>query len=124
VTALWVCVHPISREKADQLLARRAGIVSHREAMIQIHELHTRLPKHCTKRMHLRSGVLGGRKSGCQALKVRHSCTTVEPGLMAALTQESRLYTKVWPMLSIFDSNKQKTPLEISAVFDRWGAVL
>jgi hypothetical protein len=24
-------------------------------------------------------------------------------------------------MLSIFDSNKQKTPLEISVVFDRWG---
>jgi hypothetical protein len=37
---------------------------------------------------------------------------------------ESRLYSKVWPMLSIFDSNKQKTPLEISVVFDRWGAVL
>jgi hypothetical protein len=36
----------------------------------------------------------------------------------------SRLYSKVWPMLSIFDSNKQKTPLEISVVFDRWGAVL
>jgi hypothetical protein len=35
-----------------------------------------------------------------------------------------RLYSKVWPMLSIFDSNKQKTPLEISVVFDRWGAVL
>jgi hypothetical protein len=34
----------------------------------------------------------------------------------------SRLYSKVWPMLSIFDSNKQKTPLEISVVFDRWGA--
>jgi hypothetical protein len=29
--------------------------------------------------------------------------------------------SKVWPMLSIFDSNKQKTPLEISVVFDRWG---
>jgi hypothetical protein len=61
-----VCVHPISREKADQLLARRAGVVSHREAMIQIHALHTRLPKHCTHtpqmqactRLHLRSGVL------------------------------------------------------------------
>jgi hypothetical protein len=26
----------------------------------------------------------------------------------------ARLYSKVWPMLSIFDSNKQKTPLEIS----------
>jgi hypothetical protein len=36
----------------------------------------------------------------------------------------ARLYSKVWPMLSIFDSNKQKTPLEISVVFDRWGAVL
>jgi hypothetical protein len=36
----------------------------------------------------------------------------------------TRLYSKVWPMLSIFDSNKQKTPLEISVVFDRWGAVL
>jgi hypothetical protein len=36
----------------------------------------------------------------------------------------ARLYSKVWPMLSIFDSNKQKTPLEISLVFDRWGAVL
>jgi hypothetical protein len=36
----------------------------------------------------------------------------------------SRLYSKVWPMLSIFDSNKQKTPLEISVAFDRWGAVL
>jgi hypothetical protein len=35
-----------------------------------------------------------------------------------------RLYSKVWPMLSIFDSNKQKTPLEISVVFDRWAAVL
>jgi hypothetical protein len=37
---------------------------------------------------------------------------------------QSRLYSKVWLMLSIFDSNKQKTPLEISVVFDRWGAVL
>jgi hypothetical protein len=36
----------------------------------------------------------------------------------------TRLYSKVWPMLSIFDSNKQKTLLEISVVFDRWGAVL
>jgi hypothetical protein len=27
-------------------------------------------------------------------------------------------------MLSIFDSNKQKTPLEISVVFDRWGTAL
>jgi hypothetical protein len=36
----------------------------------------------------------------------------------------ARLYSKVWPMLSIFDSNKQKTLLEISVVFDRWGAVL
>jgi hypothetical protein len=32
---------------------------------------------------------------------------------------KARLYSKVWPMLSIFDSNKQKTPLEISVVFDR-----
>jgi hypothetical protein len=37
---------------------------------------------------------------------------------------QGRVYSKVWPMLSIFDSNKQKTPLEISVVFDRWGAVL
>jgi hypothetical protein len=30
---LWVCVHPISKEKADQLLA--TGVVSHREELIQ-----------------------------------------------------------------------------------------
>jgi hypothetical protein len=46
--------------------------------------------------------------------KFRATYTIVQP----------RLYSKVWPMLSIFDSNKQKTPLEISVVFDRWGAVL
>jgi hypothetical protein len=33
VTALWVFVHPISKETAEQLLA--SGVVSHREAMIQ-----------------------------------------------------------------------------------------
>jgi hypothetical protein len=31
--ALWVCVHPISKEKAEQLLA--TGVVSHREELIQ-----------------------------------------------------------------------------------------
>jgi hypothetical protein len=38
VTALWVCVHPISKEKADQLLA--TGDISHREELIQCIELH------------------------------------------------------------------------------------
>jgi hypothetical protein len=32
VTALWVCVHPISKETAEQLLA--SIVVSHRETMI------------------------------------------------------------------------------------------
>jgi hypothetical protein len=32
VTALWVCVHPISKEKAEQLLA--TVVVSHREELI------------------------------------------------------------------------------------------
>jgi hypothetical protein len=45
-------------------------------------------------------------------------------GAFSQLISAPRLYSKVWPMLSIFDSNKQKTPLEISVVFDRWGAVL
>jgi hypothetical protein len=40
--------------------------------------------------------------------------------LFRILSIYTRLYSKVWPMLSIFDSNKQK----ISVVFDRWGAVL
>jgi hypothetical protein len=34
-------------------------------------------------------------------------------------TLDEQAISKVWPMLSIFDSNKQKTPLEISVVFDR-----
>jgi hypothetical protein len=38
VTALWVCVHPISKEKAEQLLA--TGVVSHREELIQCIALH------------------------------------------------------------------------------------
>jgi hypothetical protein len=38
MTALWVCVHPISKEKADQLLA--TGVVSHREELIQCIALH------------------------------------------------------------------------------------
>jgi hypothetical protein len=33
VTALWVCVHSISKETAEQLLLA-SGVVSHREAMI------------------------------------------------------------------------------------------
>jgi hypothetical protein len=33
VTAFWVCVHPISKETAEQLLA--SGVVSHREELIQ-----------------------------------------------------------------------------------------
>jgi hypothetical protein len=33
VTALWVCVYPIAKETAEQLLD--SGVVSHREAMIQ-----------------------------------------------------------------------------------------
>jgi hypothetical protein len=38
VTALWVCVHPISKEQADQLLA--TGFVSYREKLIQCIALH------------------------------------------------------------------------------------
>jgi hypothetical protein len=41
-------VKSLTKEKAEELLARSAGVVSHREAMVQIHSLHTRLPKHCT----------------------------------------------------------------------------
>jgi hypothetical protein len=37
--------------------------------------------------------------------------------LGCTMLADPRLYSKVWPMLSIFDSNKQKTPLEISVVF-------
>jgi hypothetical protein len=33
VTALWVCVHPISKETAERRLA--FGVVSHREEMIK-----------------------------------------------------------------------------------------
>jgi hypothetical protein len=36
VTALWVCVHPISKETAEQLLA--SGVVSYREELIKIRE--------------------------------------------------------------------------------------
>jgi hypothetical protein len=36
--ALWVCVHPISKGKADQLLA--TGVESHREELIQCIALH------------------------------------------------------------------------------------
>jgi hypothetical protein len=36
MTALWVCVHPISKEKADQMLATApTDVVPHREEMIQ-----------------------------------------------------------------------------------------
>jgi hypothetical protein len=52
-------------------------------------------------------------------LQISHEANSVLKGIL-----HPRLYSKVWPMLSIFDSNKQKTPLEISVVFDRWGAVL
>jgi hypothetical protein len=38
VTALWVCVHPISKETAEQLLA--SGVVSHREELIQFVRAH------------------------------------------------------------------------------------
>jgi hypothetical protein len=33
VTALWVCVHPISKETAEELLD--SGVVSHREELIK-----------------------------------------------------------------------------------------
>jgi hypothetical protein len=39
VTALWVCVHPISKETAVELLD--SGVVSHREATIQTCELYS-----------------------------------------------------------------------------------
>jgi hypothetical protein len=86
-----------------------------RDVNIDIHLLHTKL-----------TFVLQNNSSECQqdelgeivwkisSLKRPDSTMYVKP----------RLYSKVWPMLSIFDSNKQKTPLEISVVFDRWGAVL
>jgi hypothetical protein len=38
VPPLWVCVHPISKETAEQLLA--SGVVSHREELIQCIALH------------------------------------------------------------------------------------
>jgi hypothetical protein len=38
VTALWVCVRPISKETAEQLLA--SGVVSHREELIQFVRAH------------------------------------------------------------------------------------
>jgi hypothetical protein len=38
VTALWDCVHPISKETAEQLLA--SSVVSHREEFIQFVRAH------------------------------------------------------------------------------------
>jgi hypothetical protein len=72
---------------------------------------------------------------GAGILKKQFITTSRKPGAPVGILQMyakkigccclyPRLYSKVWPMLSIFDSNKQKTPLEISVVFDRWGAVL
>jgi hypothetical protein len=38
VTTLWVCVHPSSKETAEQLLA--SGVLSHREELIQFVRAH------------------------------------------------------------------------------------
>jgi hypothetical protein len=63
--------------------------------------------------------VMAGKSTSLETLG-----TSQQVHIMLRYLLTPRLYSKVWPMLSIFDSNKQKTPLEISVVFDRWGAVL
>jgi hypothetical protein len=71
----WVCVHPISKEKADhcdQLLA--AGVVSHRGELIQCIALHT----HC--------GVLAGRTHSENAPSPELNYAGLYPAMGASIT--------------------------------------
>jgi hypothetical protein len=71
VTALWVCVHPISKKTAEQLLA--SGVVSHREELIQCIALHT----HC--------GVLAGRTHGENAPSPELNSAGLNPAMGASI---------------------------------------